>query len=96
MTQSEIKRRLNKLGIAQVLRPKGVLQEDELTMPIELILEGILESIDGTPGEDCQVTDWTVCADKITLRFQRGDFEREQLVPRKALEMFDAVEPDFE
>lgn len=97
MTRSEILRRLNKLSPWDELLPTGVLQQDEIKMPIELLLQGILGQVrDTKPGVNCKVTSYVVTDDGITLKFLRGDFERERLAPQKAIDLFsDGAAGDF-
>lgn len=88
MTRTEILRRLNKLSPFQSLVPESNLSQDEIEMPIELILRSIVNTMDAKPGENCKITDFVVTGDGVKMTLQRGTFSKETLAPRKAIDLF--------
>lgn len=97
MTKSELLRRANGLGPGDQLIPMGPQTEDRIAMPIEVILDSILEAMgDLKPGKNAKLTDFAVLGDRVSVSLSRGEFKKERTISRKVLEMFgsDSIDPD--
>ena len=83
LTKGQIINRLNKTNDFVVMEPAGPVQSLQAEMPILLVLRAIAQSQGLKPGEDCEITDYVVSADSVTLKYQKGQYSRESTVPSR-------------
>jgi len=65
------------------MEPKGPVQTLKAEMSILLVLRALAESQGLDPGKNCEITDYIVGADAVTLKYQKGEFARESTVPSR-------------
>lgn len=87
-TKSQILDRLNKTNQFVVMEPAGPVVSKEAKMPILLVLRAIAEAQGLKPGENCEITDFVVTADSVTLEYLDGEFSKENVVPDQVGELF--------
>lgn len=83
LTKGQIINRLNKTNDFVVMEPKGPVQSLQAEMSILLVLRALAESQGLNPGENCEITDYIVSADSVTLKYQKGEFSKESTVPSR-------------
>lgn len=83
LTKGQIINRLNKTNDFVVMEPKGPVQTLKAEMSILLVLRALAESQGLQPGDNCEIIDYVVSADAVTLKYQKGNFTRESTVPSR-------------
>lgn len=88
LTKGQIINKLNKTNDFITMEPKGPVQTLTAEMSILLVLRALAESQGLNPGENCEITDYTVSADAVTLKYQKGDYAKESVVPSRVANFF--------
>lgn len=88
LTKGQIINQLNGVNDFVNIQPTGPVKTDNARMSMKLVLQAIAESQALEPGVTCEITDFKVSQDAVTLEFQTGEFAKKTIVPTAVASLF--------